>query len=177
MRHWIPGFAALLALAVPLASSTPARGNCNFLPYAGGLLLGEVGTIDRPFAGPNDLIELGLCPQNSPGFEDSDNDSDLVPDEDDFVVSFVFEPPNGQKHLVVVATDCSNLGVGACTHIPAGQTICLEAKVTAPPDLQFDEPSNTLDVRFPRGTCASGPREGVPCHVADDCKSLSTTHL
>ena len=80
-----------------------AAASCNLLPGVTNTFRGARGTLDRPFAGPGDLVELRLipvCDTASPGFD---------PDPAAQVVTLVFTPPNGARNLVVLATDCAAL--------------------------------------------------------------------
>ena len=82
--------------------SAAARASCNQIPGTQHLFRGTLGTVNRPFAGPGEAIELRLSPtcDNSPGF------SQVAADH---IVSIVFTPFDGPRSLVVLAADCTAL--------------------------------------------------------------------
>lgn len=87
----------LAACIVSLAAD--ARGvhaGCNLIPSAQTTFRAALGSTERPFAGPGDLLEVRVgpaCEAASVGF------SERVTDE---VVTFVFTPPGGTSKNVVV---------------------------------------------------------------------------
>jgi Tol biopolymer transport system component len=102
--------ARVLVLATVVAA-TGARGivhaACNIIPSAVQTYRGALGTANRPFAGPADIVELrvrpGVCDQASLGFESLDPAQ--------YVVTVVFTPPDGgPRNVVFIATDPTGLG-------------------------------------------------------------------
>src|SRR5262249_3763986 len=91
----------LTCLAAVVITSGEARAACNLIPSASQSFRSTLGGTDRPFAAPNDLMEVGVqparCDQASPGF------SAVAADQ---VVTVVFTPPgNGQRRVVFLTTD------------------------------------------------------------------------
>lgn len=98
-----PAAAGLLLLALTLGlAANRAEAACNIIPGTTQSFRGAVGSTDRPFAGPGDLLELHLnpCDQASPGFSAS---------AASHVVTLVFTPPNGPRNVVILAADCDAL--------------------------------------------------------------------
>src|SRR6266404_433746 len=62
---------AFVAGLAALAGSSAAHAGCNLLPQAQPIFRGALGTLDRPFAGPGDFVELHvrptICDRTSPG--------------------------------------------------------------------------------------------------------------
>ena len=146
-----PLLALLLALAAALPDR-PGHAGCNIFPSASQIFRGDLGSADRPFAGPDDIVELRLrpaiCDAASPGF--------VSTDAADYVVTVVFTPPNGgPRHLRTLATDCT--GLGSCGG--AASTVCLTA---GPTDLNVvveESGERRLHFRFP-DTDADLPPDG-----------------
>ncbi|HTY19853.1 MAG TPA: hypothetical protein VMH82_19230, partial [Myxococcota bacterium] len=96
--------ACLLAAAV-------ARSDCNVIPGATTTFRGALGSTDRPFATPGDVVSLslapGICDAATQAFRDLPGG---VNPEDDYRVTVLFTPPQGPRNAVVIATDCSQMG-------------------------------------------------------------------
>ncbi len=95
--------AALLSLALLLGDSRWAGASCNQIPSVVNSFRGWQGTVDRPFAGPGDVIEFRLspaCDPATPGFSES---------AEDHVITVVFKPPDGERNIVILAPDCASL--------------------------------------------------------------------
>ena len=100
---------AACALSLFALRAEPVRAGCDLIPQSQPIFRSALGTVDRPFAGPGDFVELhvrpAICDQASPG---------LPANVDDVVVTLVFEPPTGPKRAVVLTTEsCSSSGVAA----------------------------------------------------------------
>ena len=79
-----------------------SEASCNIIPGTSNTFRGAIGSADRPFAGPGDVLELhrNVCDPTSSGFSAS---------AADHVITFVFTPPNGSRHVVILAADCASL--------------------------------------------------------------------
>ena len=141
---WRVRAVALLGVAVVAfveVQPQPGWAACNIIPSATTTFRGALGSTDRPFAGPGDLIEMrvrpDICDGESVGF------SSLPSDE---VVTLIFTPPNGgPENVLVLASDCT--GIGGCSI-----TKCYDAdKPGAPKLLEIVERNGErrLLVRFP----------------------------
>jgi hypothetical protein len=103
---WQHACALTVAAILALAPGT-ARPNCNVIPSAQASFRGALGSIDRPYAIPNDegqqlAIELepGGCDGASPGFLNVSGTP-----ENDYFVTVLFEPPgDAPRHAVVLTT-------------------------------------------------------------------------
>lgn len=135
-----------LALALTTIS-LPARGvwaACDLIPSQSTTFRSSLGSADRPFAGPGDMVELRVRPEvcdgSSPGFSPAIADTS---------VTLVFTPPNGGPvNVVVLTSDCD--GVGACPG--ASSTTCLTANAGGQPSdlLPVDrDGERRLLLRFP----------------------------
>ena len=92
-----------LIAAVQWAGLVPAAASCNQIPGTVEIFRGASGSVNRPFAGPGEFIELrpGLvCHPGTAGFEAA---------SDDHVISLVFTPTVGPSRLIVIAADCSSV--------------------------------------------------------------------
>src|SRR5262245_36953128 len=91
------------ALALLLGSVRFAAASCDQIPGTANTFRGLLGNVSRPFASPRDYFEIRLsptCDTASSGF---------ATDPAGNVVSFVFKPPAGPRHVVVLAADCDAL--------------------------------------------------------------------
>ena len=114
-------------LCLGLAAAIPGRqadAACNTIPSAATTFRAALGSTDRPFAGPGDLVELrvrpDVCDGASPGFSAS---------ADDLVASVIFTPPSGTKNVVVLANDCTD--IADCPG--AASTTCIDADKAGQP--------------------------------------------
>ncbi|MEO8604799.1 MAG: hypothetical protein ABI629_19675, partial [bacterium] len=141
-------------LAAVWSAAGPAGATCNVIPGVSNTFRGARGSVDRPFASPDDVLALRLspvCDESGPQLGD---------DAAALVASFVFTPPQGPRTLVVEAADCAALepqlqrcrarGDLAAVHCIAARAAA-EIAATAPADLSFtdDERGRRLEVRFP----------------------------
>ncbi len=118
-----------LALALLLAGRDDARAGCNLIAQAQPIFRGAVGTLDRPFAGPGDFVELHVrptvCDGSSPG---------LGTDPTALVVTLLFTPTNGPKRAIVLTTQsCADVTLtpklaacGATPGMSAGGVSCIQ---------------------------------------------------
>ncbi len=137
-------------------ASTPgsARAACDVIPSARAPFRAALGSVDRPFAAPGDLVQIAVrpdvCDQASPGF--------FSKSADDYVVTLVFQPPAGatpNRNVVVLARNCNALAaqVAACEARADVATVrCMVANPRGEPAGIFVDDragDRRLDVRFP----------------------------
>ena len=128
-------------LASPAFLAATAHAACNIIPSATKTFRGALGYTDRPFAAPEDFVtvnipygETGKCAEGVSPF--------LVwPDP---VVTLVFTPPNGPKHVVVLTDDCT--GIGTCAG--AASTTCL-TMTSSDLTISTDTTDTNVQFRFP----------------------------
>ncbi len=122
------------AAVLGLGAGTPAAfANCNVIPGTVNSFRGGIGSVDRPFAMPGDLVELTIrpevCDARSTGVQDWTGNGSI--DANDFVVTVLFEPPNGgAKNAVVVASSCAAVApkLSTCNaQLGGGSATCVEA--------------------------------------------------
>ncbi len=152
-------------------SAFPARATCDAIPGTQQSFTSTLATTDRPYAEPGDWVRLSrdpVCHAASPGFA-------TPPGEQ--VVTLVFTPPGGARHVVALASDCgalesrrasceerSDVATATCLAVnPGGQ----------PTDLVVPDPDH-LRFRFPDtdalfATCSGGPTPGTPCLRNSEC--------
>jgi Tol biopolymer transport system component len=130
----------------------PAWGACNVIPSARQTLRSDAATIDRPFAGPGQWVELGPDPCGDPGR--------LAAPVAGLVVTVAFTPPAGGPPAVVVVAPQSCDGpilqqrLAACQRVLdriGGRVACRSARITTPP-LDMEHPvarPGNLRFRFP----------------------------
>ena len=131
---------SLATLAVPQAADAA----CDLIPSAKTSFRSALGSVDRPFAGPEEFIEVSVrpnvCDALSTPFSNKVQDS---------VVTILFTPPNGSTNVVVLATDCTD--VTPCGG--AASTTCIDADAPGvPKQLSTVNAANgeiRLLVRFP----------------------------
>ncbi len=166
------GFLAFAALAIAhLATPRPGRATCDVIPGTQQSFAGALATTNRPFAEPGDWVHLSrdpVCHAASPGF---------VPPAANQVVTLVFTPPGGVRHVVVLATDCAGLESWRAS-CEARSDVATATCVTAnaggqPTDLVVSDPDH-LRFRFPDtdglfAVCAGGATPGAPCLRSSDC--------
>jgi Tol biopolymer transport system component/subtilisin-like proprotein convertase family protein len=102
----------LFLIVVPIAVASwpqPSRSSCDQIPGTATTFRGALGTVNRPFAGPGDVVEFRLSPScdASPGFSN-------LPE--DHLVTVVFKPPEGSRSVIVSAADCASIAaeLSAC---------------------------------------------------------------
>ncbi len=126
-----------------------AHAGCNIIPSASTTFRGAIGSTNKPFAGPNDFVEVGVeparCDSISPG---------LGAAGDDHVVSIVFTPTGGTPHVVFLTADACSSGQAkalrtACESTAGvGNVACVQA---SPNDLAIVDRNGIpkLAFRFP----------------------------
>ncbi|MCC6848671.1 MAG: PD40 domain-containing protein [Deltaproteobacteria bacterium] len=139
---------ALVAAALALRPGD-ARAGCDLIPQAQPVFRGALGTLDRPYAGPGDFVELhvrpAVCDQASAGLPQS---------VADLVVTLVFEPLAGPKRVVVLTTDaCDAPGVVAqlatCDAAPGvADVACVRMNAAGPTDMAIVERDGIPRLRF-----------------------------
>jgi Tol biopolymer transport system component len=101
-----------------------AAASCNTIPGAIRNFRGALGGLDRPFAAPGDVVELrvrpAICDAEAPPLSHITAHS---------VVTIVFAPPSGQKHVVILATSCT--GITDCAG--ALDTMCVPVSPSSKP--------------------------------------------
>lgn len=129
-----------IALGAPLMPRT-ASATCNVIPSTVTPFRGALGTIDRPFAMPTDLVTLEVDPatKNNPlavPLANVDGNSQI--DGADLFVTLLFEPvttfdypSSAARHVVVLASNCDRIESW--------------------------------------GRCAGGPKAGLPCESGATC--------
>src|SRR5262249_10798670 len=94
---------AAIAVGVIAGIAGPGYGACNIIPAARTSFRGTIGSVDRPFAVPGDVIPVSLdpsCDASSLGF-----DSDVAK----LTVTLIFEPSAAAPHnAVILRTDCAH---------------------------------------------------------------------
>jgi hypothetical protein len=146
--------ALLLAFAVALLFSAEAAAMCDVIPGVQSEFRGALGSLNRPYAIPGDegeritiTLDPSECDAASPGFLDLSGGA--VP-EDDYFVTVLFTPPQGEARNAVVLTTASN--ESACLAAVAGPTngVSATCRVPAPgtKEIEIVDPS-TLVFRFP----------------------------
>ena len=149
--------ARLLALlATTVLSAGSAGAICNVIPGATERFRGALGTADRPFAMPGDLVELslepGICDGETTAFIEQPGGTTPA---DDYRVTLVFTPQQGAKRAVVLATDCSQLGptspaITSCNaQLGGGTATCVQANGAQNPNALTVTDALHLSFRFP----------------------------
>jgi hypothetical protein len=89
---------------------------CDVIPGVVQEFRGAVGTLNRPYAIPNDdgeeilvRVRPGVCDPGSPGFVDLPGG---VEPEDDYFVTVLFEPPGAVPRNAVVIESARNRTLG-----------------------------------------------------------------
>ncbi len=144
-----------LVIIAVLALAWPARvhAGCNLIPQAQPAFRGTLGTLDRPFAGPGDFVEVhvrpGVCDPASAG---------LGADPNALVVTLLFTPPGGPNRAVVLTSQpCSDAGVvaklDACGATPNVSAVsCVQTNVSGQTDTGIvvrSDGAPRLRFRFP----------------------------
>ncbi len=185
--------AVFLAATVIFAlAPTDTQGGCNIIPGTTKSFRGQLGTIDRPFAGRDTWVEINLgspCHSTSPGF---------LADPADHNVTIAFKPPAGSSNLVVLSTDCAGLAADltSCNEAPGVATVtCVDASTTLPPfdmdvlvrdgernfrfrfpdtDALAAEPSDDVTLAGSAAIAVTAITDELPCHLASQtCAQVS----
>ena len=133
-------------VGVALLLRHPAAASCNQIPGTLNTFRSSLGSVNRPFAGPGDFVEVRLspaCDAASTGF---------LPAAAAHVVSVIFTPPAGPRTVVVLAHDCSALASVRATcaaRADVATVVCLPAN---PPDglpaVEFTDSDSGRRLRF-----------------------------
>ncbi len=157
--HRLRRVAGSLAVAAVLLAAGRASAVCNVIPAATTDFRSGLGSANRPFAGPGDVVEVrvrpAVCDGTSTGFADVDADGSR---SDDYVVTVLFTPPNGTPHARVLAESCAGIDLAACTTaLGGGSAECVPANGTLQPwlvgrslsELQFQFPDTDASLDTP----------------------------
>ena len=154
---------AFVAALASLARPSGALAGCNLIPQAQPIFRGTLGTLDRPFAGPGDFVELHvrptICDATSPG---------IGTDPNSLVVTLLFTPSGGPKRAVVLTTQsCTDAALvqklGACASTPGmtgGGVSCVHMNQSGPVDVDIINRNDAiprLRFRFPDTDAIIGP--------------------
>src|SRR5262249_43029192 len=128
----------LFLLADPIGI---ARAACNVIPVASQTFRASQTTIDRPFAGPGDVVTLGLDPTcYTVERTFSTNPSDQM-------VTVVFTPPHGgPRNVVVLKASCAGIGANTCS---GATTTCVPINPPGQPATVVVIDPQHLQFRFP----------------------------
>ena len=161
--------ASLAVFTLPLLDAGDADAACNAIPGTIQAFRAAQGTIDRPFAGPDEFVTLRvdtLCDDVSPGF---------TANPGDHVVTVVFNPPAGppnRHNVVVITTDCAAVesARAACeARADVSTASCLQVNGSNPIGLEVrgSGPARRLLVRFPDTdrVCSAGTNAGHVCRT------------
>lgn len=157
--------ALLIALLATLALLRPdgVQAGCNLIPQAQPIFRGTLGTLDRPFAGPGDFVELHVRPTICDG-----TSAGLGADPSNLVVTLLFTPIGGPERAVVLTTrPCADAGMvaklGACAATPglgAASVSCVQVNQSGPVDMALIDRGDgipRLRFRFPDTDAILGP--------------------
>ena len=162
-RQQRAGWRGVLVVLVVLLGPRTVLASCNQIPGTSNSFRGALGSTNRPFAGPNDFVELRLSAKcdappsgTSPGFATSLANN---------VVTVIFTPPQGApRNVVVLAADCTGLAgrLATCAATAGVTPTCVTVEtdpLRGPVGLEF--PSNgdhsRVRFRFPDTVRALGP--------------------
>jgi len=131
---------AVVALTVTLLAGHEDRAHaaCNLIPQTVKVYDSVRGSTNRPYAAPNEPLELRVrpCDPGGPGF---------TAPAANYVVTVVFTPAGGTKNVVVLATSCA--GVGSCAG--AASTTCIPVSVGSGLGLVTRDGEPHLQFTFP----------------------------
>ncbi len=94
-----PCLVYLMPILAFFLSPGRAHASCNQIPGATTTFRGRIGTLNRPFAAPGEIVQVRVSPACDAGHELPANP----------VVSVFFLPQNAAPSLVVSAADCSGM--------------------------------------------------------------------
>lgn len=123
---------------------------CNAIPSAIQSFRGAMGSIDRPFAGPGDWMDLGPDSCRNPG--------GLIGDADQFNVTVLFDPPMGSRTLLLLTPE-------PLAQVQSRVALCRNSAGSAPViprSLRVDPETGPVDVEKPRGTLPNHLRVRFP---------------
>jgi hypothetical protein len=143
-----PGFvvAALSALLLVVLSPALSRATCNVIPGVVNQFQGTRGTLDRPYASPDDWVDVSL----HPACVASDAAATFGSTAGDQAVTIVFVPPAPGPRSTIVIGDCSRLTIPQCA-APFGVGPCCQPIISDPdrgPDLTLYVREGLTHLRF-----------------------------
>lgn len=145
----------LLIVAVCDLPPTGADAACNVIPPAIQPFRAIIGSVDRPFAGPGDWVELSADP--------CEQRAGITDPVEQLVVSVLFTPPHGGPATAVILTadSCEDPAIvrqiSSCNDV--GRVVCRRLR-TSPPLADIEHPANrpnNLRFRFPDTDDVFGP--------------------
>jgi len=152
--HFRRELACATALVLLLGRGGRAHAACNLIPTAPRSFRAALGTVNRPFTGPGEFVELAVrqagCDAASPGF--------VAQTPSDYVVTVVFTPPvrsRGPNSVVILAAGCTRIAdaVQGCAARPdVGTATCIEMNPPHGPhslELVRRDGEVRLSLRFP----------------------------
>lgn len=170
MRYGSRGLAGVVAFVAIVSLLSPrAQASCNQIPGISNNFRGQLGSLNRPFAGPGDLVEIRLSPACDAGAKIPANP----------VVSVVFTPPAAAPSLVAVSADCAALepALNACransqftsvTCQTAGVQIVDEQRLRfsfPDTDVLLDAPQDDRTLTGPATIAVSASGAPLPCDI------------
>src|SRR5262245_54097351 len=158
---------SLLVLAcAAIGLPAPARAMCDVIPSRVQEFRGAVGSVNRPYAIPNDdgeeilvRVRPGVCDTHSAGFVALPGGVDP---EDDYFVTVLFEPPRNAPRNAVVIGSAANRSlcaarVAEAMPLPSGVVATCAEVVPERSDLSI------------RRECVGGSSSGKRCTDASEC--------
>ena len=144
MQNLLRMLVAIAAVTTMSATATRrASAACNLIPGTAKTFNATLGATNRPYAAPGERLELQR--------RSCDAGSGFLPDADDHVVTFAFKPSPGATRIVVLAADCAEVQLAACSSAPG--VLSATCRQAAPGDLQLrtdvDLGDRRLVMRFP----------------------------
>jgi hypothetical protein len=160
------GLALWLAMTLGLGH---AEGACNLQAAARASFDGAQGSLNRPFAAPGEMLEVGL--------RSCDASAGFTSNPLDHTVTILFSPPGGPRTAVVLTTDatCTNVdselavceadlgGGGHAFCVPADEAVLAVVDRGGKRSIAFRFPDT--DAR-----CTGGTDAGAPCRQHSDCQ-------
>jgi cysteine-rich repeat protein len=159
--------ALLAGLSFPAIWPEEAKAGCNVIPGAIRDFRAALGSIDRPFAGPGDFVEVRVrpevCDKESAGFTGT---------AADYVVTVLFVPPSGPENAIILAEDCTGIDLASCnSELGGGNTECVEVNGPSEPVGLVVKSETELQFRFPdTDQFLSDPNDP---ETADDDRTLA----
>jgi hypothetical protein len=172
-RFLHPALDTAVLLLLQLAIAARLDASCNQIPGVANIFRGAHGAVDRPFAGPADLVEVRSSPACDP---ESGFDLPLG-----VAISVIFTPPDGPRNVVVMAPDCASLAtdldacraqptVSSVICLPAVQVEKLDARRLRFPfpntDASFDAPFDQRTFTGPATIAVTPVGAALPCALA-----------
>lgn len=134
----------VLLASLCLSAGRQAEASCNQIPGTTNIFRGFAGSLNRPFAGPGDAVDIRLSPTCDRAL--------LLPTAEDHAVTVVFKPPRGPRTVVVLAADCAGLqqNLRACEALASvALTRCVATGGTDLVEIIESDGTRRLRFRFP----------------------------